>query len=210
MRSIVGLAVGAVIMITAPGPESAQSAPAFTTKYSYYGVSGGSTTGIFASLLKRLRRVNGRRHHAFTSINISKPKIVRSAKGCSVGGLSVSFLILLPRLDNEASLSANDRRLWRQFSTFVRKHEETHRAIWMGCVRTIEARAAGLRGRSCGEIERKAQSIVEQTKASCRKKDAAFDAAEQRRLDNHPFMKAALAPIYAPPQTRQAAKKRKN
>lgn len=208
MRLIMRLTLGAAIVITALEPDTARSAPAFTTKYSYYSVSGESTTGIFASLLKRSLRVNGRRHHAITSIDISRSRTLRSAQGCSVGGLSVRFHIRLPKLDSAASLSANDRRLWQQFSTFVKRHEETHRAIWMGCVRSAEARIAGLQGRSCGEVESKARRVIEQAKIACRKKDVAFDAAEQSRLENHPFMKAAVAPIYAAPNPRLAAKKR--
>jgi predicted secreted Zn-dependent protease len=196
MRAITGLAVG-VVVLTALASGTARAAPSFATKYSYYTVSGRSTTSIFASLLRRSLQVNGRRHHAITSIDISRPKIVRSAKGCSVSGPSIRFLIRLPRLDNEASLSASDRRLWQQFSTFVRQHEERHRAIWMGCARTIEA---SLRGKSCGQIERTMRRVIDQAKAACRKQDAAFDAVEQSRLENHPFIRSALAPVYAPPK----------
>jgi predicted secreted Zn-dependent protease len=197
MRAIRWLALAAAMVLTVLAPAAARSAPAVTTKYSYYTVSGTSTTSIFTSLLKRSLLVNGRPHYAITSIDISRPKIIRSAKGCAVKGPSVSFLIRLPKLDNEASLPANDRRLWHQFSSFVRNHEENHRAIWMGCARSIEA---SLRWKTCNEIERTMQRVIDQAKAACRKKDAAFDAAEQRRLENHPFITSALAPIYAPPK----------
>lgn len=197
MWVITRLALVAVTALAVLAPGAARSAPAFTTKYSYYVVSGGSATSIFASLLRHSLRVNGRTHHAITEISISRPKVIRSARGCSVNGLPVRFLIRLPKLGNEASLSAKDRRLWQQFSTFVRRHEERHRTIWMGCARSIEA---NLQAKSCGEIQRTMQRVIDQAKAACRKKDAAFDAAEQNRLNNHPFIKSALAPIYAHPK----------
>jgi predicted secreted Zn-dependent protease len=198
MRSIMRLALGAASVMVALGSETVGAAPSFTTEYSYYSVSGSNPTGIYASLLRHLQRVNGKKHHAFTSIRISSPRTVRTAKGCRVESLSVRFLIRMPRHSDEASLSANDRRLWRQFSSFVKRHEETHRAIWMACARSIAARV--IQAQSCDQAARR---VIEQTKAACRKKDAAFDAAEGRRLDNHPFMRAAVAPIYAPIRTRK-------
>lgn len=198
MRSIMRLALGAACVMVALGPEKVRAAPSFTTEYSYYSVSGASPTAIYASLLRHLQRVNGKRHHAYTSIKFSSPRTVRTAKGCRVESLSVRFLIRLPRHSDETSLSANGRRLWRQFSSFVRQHEETHRAIWMACARNITARV--IQAPSCDQAARR---IIEQTKAACRKKDAAFDAAEGRRLDNHPFMRAAVAPIYTPIRTRK-------
>ena len=200
MRSIMRLALGAASMMLALGPETAGAAPSFTTEYSYYSVSGATPTAIYASLLRHLQRVNGKKHHAFTSIRISSPRTVRTAKGCRVESLSVRFLIRMPRHSNEASLSPNNRRLWRQFSSFVKRHEETHRAIWMACARSITARVMPAQG--CDQAARK---VIEQTKAACRKKDAAFDAAEGRRLDNHPFMRAAVAPIYTPIRARKKA-----
>lgn len=198
MTHIAGLATVVVGVALALGAETAESEPVFTTNYSYYGISGGTSTGIFASLLQNLQHLRGGRFHAYTSINIPVPKTVKTATGCQVGRLSVNFLIRLPKHRNEAALSASDRRLWRQFSTFIRKHEETHRAFWMGCARSMDAKLASLRGNNCDEVARQARNVIEQGKPNCRRKDIAFDAAETRRLDRHPFMKAAVAPIYTP------------
>jgi predicted secreted Zn-dependent protease len=207
MRSIVKLAIVAIVVL-APGPETAQAAPAFSTRYSYYGVSGTSPTGIFASLLRNAQRINGVKHHAFTKIDIATPRTVSSANGCRVGGLSVRFLIRMPRLTNEASLSANDRRLWQQFSGFIRRHEETHRAIWMNCARRMDATLRGLRGRNCADVAQRARKVIEQVKPACRRQDMALDATDRGRFDNYPFMRAALAPIYKPVKTKAKAQKK--
>lgn len=192
---LVTVAAGAALML---GAETTKSEPVFTTNYSYYGISGGTSTGVYASLLQNLQHLKGGRFHAYTSINISTPKTVKTATGCQVGRLYVTFLIRLPKHRNEAALSASDRRLWRQFTTFIRKHEETHRAFWMGCVRSMDAKVASLRGKSCDDLARKARDVIAQGKPVCRRKDIAFDAAETRSLDRHPFINAALAPIYKP------------
>lgn len=198
--------VSAAGMVLALGLETVQAAPAFTTKYSYYSVSGGNPTAIYASLLKNLQHMPIGRVHAYTSTTFYAPKTVRTAKGCQVGKLPVNFLIRLPRHSNEASLSSRDRRLWQQFADSIRKHEETHRAFWMGCARNMDAIISGLRGPSCEDISRRVRSIVEQGRLACRRKDIAFDAAERRRFDTHPFMRAALAPIYAPVRDKRKTK----
>ncbi len=210
MRSTIRLVLGAASMVIALGPEAARAAPSFSTAYSYYSVSGTTATGIYASLLRW--QINRSRHFASTSISIGKPGTASSAKGCRVDHLPVKFLIRLPKHSNEASLPANDRRLWQQFSSFVRKHEETHRAIWMGCARSLYARVAGFHARSCDAAVKNAKRVFEQTRGTCLKKDAAFDAAERRHFDSHPFIRAAEAPIYRPIKTRPTklvAKKRK-
>ncbi len=195
---IVGLVTVAASVALILGAETAKSEPVFTTSYSYYGVTGGTSTGIYASLLQNLQHLKGGRFHTYTSINISTPKMIKSATGCQVGRLYVTFLIRLPKHRNETALSASDRRLWRQFTTFIRRHEETHRAFWMGCARSMDAKIASLRGNSCDDLARKARDVIAQGKPVCQRKDIAFDAAETRSLDRHPFINAALAPIYTP------------
>jgi predicted secreted Zn-dependent protease len=43
-------------------------------------------------------------------------------------------------MNNEGKLPPLIRSKWQQFSEFLKKHEETHRAIWMGCAREFETK----------------------------------------------------------------------
>lgn len=214
MRAILGAALGAAVAFSALGPETARAAPAFTTKYVYYKVSGDSAAGVYVSMLKRGPHVKGEKAYAATSAESSQRGKLELAKSCRITDYqySIDFTIRLPKLTDEAALSVSARNRWQQFSSFLRKHEETHRAIWMGCANEIEKKVRALRGRTCDEVDRKAQRIRDQVQNACNRKHAAFDAAEQKKLAKHPFVKLVLAPIYNPKPvktTRLAAKKRK-
>lgn len=214
MRSILGMAIGAAVLCSAWGSREALSAPAFTTKYVYYKVSGDSAAGVYVSMLKRGPHVKGERAYAATSAESSQRGKLELKNSCRIIDYqySIDFVIRLPKLTGEASLSSGARARWQQFSAFLRKHEETHRSIWMGCAHEIEARVRAVRGRSCDEVDRKAQAIREQIQNACNRKHMAFDTAEQKRLAKHPFVKMVLAPIYNPTKpktTKLASKKRK-
>jgi predicted secreted Zn-dependent protease len=216
MRAIFGMAIGAAVLCSALGSREALSAPAFTTKYVYYKVSGDSAAGVYVSMLKRGPHVKGERAYAATSAESSQRGKLELKNSCRIIDYqySIDFVIRLPKLTGEGSLSPSARARWQQFSGFLRKHEETHRSIWIGCANNIEARVRALRGRSCDEVDRKAQAIREQVQNACNRKHMAFDAAEQKRLAKHPFVKMVLAPIYNPVKaktktTKLASKKRK-
>ncbi|MGE4247804.1 MAG: DUF922 domain-containing protein [Parvibaculaceae bacterium] len=214
MRSIMRLAVGAVILLSAWGSQQALAAPAFTTKYVYYKVSGDSAAGVYLSMLKRGPHVKGEKAYAATSAESSQRGKLELKNSCRITDYqySIDFIIRLPKLTGEASLSSSARARWRQFSSFLRQHEETHRSIWMGCAHDIEVKVKALRGRNCDEVDRKAQAIREQVQKACNRKHMAFDAAEQKKLARHPFVKMVLAPISKPGKvktTSLAPKKRK-
>ncbi len=214
MRSIMKLAVGAAVLLSAWGSQQALAAPAFSTKYVYYKVSGDSAAGVYISMLKRGPHVKGSKAYAETLMESSQRGKLELKNSCRIIDYqySAAFTIRLPKLANEGALSPSARARWQQFSSFLRKHEETHRAIWMGCANEIQTRVSTLRGRNCEEVDRKAQAIREAVTAACNRKHIAFDAAEQKRLAKHPFVKMVMAPIYKPAKvqtTNLAAKKRK-
>lgn len=214
MRAIIGLALGAAIVVSALGPETARAAPAFTTKYVYYKVSGDNAAGVYVSMLKRGPHVKGEKAYAATSAESSQRGKLELTKSCRIIDYQyfIGFTIKLPKLIDEAALSASARNRWQQFSSFLKKHEETHRSIWMGCAKEIETKVRALRGRTCEEVDKKAQRIRDNVQNACNRKHAAFDTAEQKKLAKHPFVKMVLAPIYKPAKvktTNVASRKRK-
>jgi predicted secreted Zn-dependent protease len=207
------LAVGAVILLSAWGPQQSLAAPAFTTRYVYYKVSGDSAAGVYLSMLRRGPHVRGEKAFAATTAEPSQRGKLEQKGSCRISDYqyAIDFVIRLPKLSREASLPPAARARWRQFSSFVRRHEERHRAIWMGCAREIETKIKALRGRTCHDVDRKAQAIRERIQKACNRKHRAFDASEQKKLAKHPFMKLVLAPIRPGKAgtTRLASKKRK-
>ena len=213
MRSIIGTAVVALIAAVL-GSETGAAAPAFTTRYAYYKISGENAADVYISMLKRGPHVRGEKAYAATLMESSQSGKLQQTNSCRMINyrISAEFTIRLPRLADEKVLSPSVRSRWQQFSSFLRKHEETHRSIWMGCAKEMEARISRLRATNCDALEREAQAIRDQIQKACTRKHTAFDAAEQKRLSRHPFVQMVLAPIYKPIKTNAAAfatKKRK-
>lgn len=208
MRSMMRLAVGAGVLLSLLGSHQAIAAPAFTTKYAYYKISGDTAASVYLSMLKRGPHVGGAKAYAATSAESSQRGKLELRNSCRIIDYqySIAFTIKLPKLADESSLSPAARARWQQFSAFLRKHEETHRAIWMGCAQEIENKVKVLRGRNCNEVDKKAQAIREAIQNACNRKHIAFDAAEQKRLAKHPFVQMVLAPVTT---TNLPTKKRK-
>jgi predicted secreted Zn-dependent protease len=155
-------------------------------------------------MIRRGPHVNGAKAYAATSMNPSQEGRLVQGKSCRIDDYKIkaNFVIRLPKMRNEAALGGETLARWRQFSTFLRKHEETHRSIWMGCASELENRISELRTPNCGALERKAAALWASIKGRCDKKHDAFDNAEQLRLVKHPFVRMVLRKS---PQTVRAA-----
>lgn len=213
MRATRGAAAAAAILLSALGGEASDAAPAFTTRYVYYDVTGDTATGVYISMLKRGPQVNGAAAYAATSALPSQHGKLELTGSCRFIDYQyrTDFTIHLPKLTDENVLPATTLDRWRGFSRLLVRHEETHRAIWMGCANEIETRIRALRGQTCRELDEKAQEIRDQVQTACQGRHAAFDAAEQKKLARHPFVKMVLAPVGKPKRsvTFAAGQKRK-
>jgi len=194
MRAIRGAAAAAAILLSALGGKAADAAPAFSTRYVYYDVTGDTATGVYISMLKRGPQVNGASAYAATSALPSERGKLELTRSCRVIDYQyrTDFTIHLPKLTDETVLSAGTLEQWHRFSRLLVKHEETYRSIWMSCAREIETRIRALRTHTCAELDEKAQEIRDQVQNACLSKHAAFDAAEQKRLARQPFVRRVL------------------
>lgn len=186
----------------------AAAKPAVTTNYVYYKVSGESAIDIYSSMLSRGPHVNGAKAYAATLAESSQSGKLEQKGLCRVRDyqFAMKFTIRLPRIADQESLTPKVSARWQQFTQFLKKHEETHRAIWVGCARDIEKQINALRAKSCNDVDRRAQQIVDRIQNACNRKHAAFDAAEQKRLSKHPFVKMVIARVQ---QSAMAVTKRK-
>lgn len=184
---IATLAFIAVVGITG----LAAAKPTQTTRYSYYPIGGGSASEIYDSMMRKGPKVNGAKAYAATSATTTQDGKLLQGASCKVQDyrLKLEFVIKLPKIRNEKALPAADRKRWQQFSSFLKAHEETHREIWMGCAADLERQVRAIRAKSCDEADRKATQLWDRIRAACDRKHKAFDAAEQKRLMAHPFVK---------------------
>lgn len=174
--------------------ETASAKPRSSTKYTYYAVSAKSAAGLFSQMLGSGPVVSGARAFAATyaRMGYAGQLVSRSGK-CRVRKFRtrLAFTIRLPRATAVKHMNPSTRKKWRQFSAFVKRHEQRHRAIWLGCARAAEARINRIRASTCAVADNKAAQIYKAEQIKCDRKHRAFDAAEQRRLKRHPFVIAA-------------------
>lgn len=184
------IATFAVIAAVATGGE-AFAKPVETTRYTYYAIGGDTAAEIYESMMRKGPKVNGAKAYAATSATTTQDGKLLQGASCKVQDyrLKLDFVIKLPKIRNEKALPAADRKRWQQFSSFLKAHEETHRAIWMGCAADLERQVKAIKARSCDEADRRATQLWDKIRAACDRKHKAFDAAEQKRLMAHPFVK---------------------
>jgi predicted secreted Zn-dependent protease len=169
----------------------ANASPAQSTKYSYYTVGGDSAEDIYNAMLRKGPKVNGAKAYAATSATTTQDGKLLQSKSCRVDDyrLKIDFVIKLPRIKNETVLPAADRGRWKQFSAFLKAHEETHRSIWLGCAADLERQVKAIKASTCSQADGKAAKLWDKMRAACSRKHNAFDAAEQKKLMRHPFVK---------------------
>ena len=179
-------AIGAVFAVLAP----VQAGPSVKTSYSYYNVSGSSLPEIYRSMVGAAPSANGIRGYGITTVS---PSLTMSVANCQAKGsyqLGIDVVIRLPRAGG-AKLGSAETAQWSRFVQFVKKHEETHRSIWMQCASAFERsfRAGG--GGDCGSSHARAMKLWSKMISSCVPRQNAFDSAQRSALKAHPFMKYA-------------------
>lgn len=186
--------VFAAAIATCFASASVKAQPLASTKYQYYSINGNSALEVYRSMLSRGPRVNGVKAYAATSAQSSQAGFLVQGQSCRVRDyhFKIDFVIKLPRMANDGRLPPLVRAKWRQFSDFVKKHEETHRAIWMGCAREFESRIASLKSGTCDTLDARAAQLWDQIRMACDRKHQAFDAAQQKLLVRHPFVRLVL------------------
>jgi predicted secreted Zn-dependent protease len=186
---VVGLAVLAVLS----SPLAAR--PVEKTSYKFYTIAGNSPGEIYNSMIRRGPDVNGVNAYASTSATSSQNgKLIQQGKSCRITdyNFNINFTINLPKLKNEAALAGQTSTKWGQFKSFLKSHEEKHKTIWLNCAKTLEAQVKSLRSNDCKSLDRQAAALWKKMRTSCDRQHAAFDAAEQRRLVKHPFVRLVL------------------
>lgn len=191
MRKVIclGLAVMASMSV------HVDAKPVQKTKYKYYNINGDTPGEIYNSMIRRGPDVNGVNAYASTSATSSQDgKLIQRGNSCRVDTyiFNIDFTINLPKLKNEKALSGQTSTKWDQFKSFLKTHEEKHRSIWLDCAQSLEAQVKVLRGKTCKDLDGQAAKLWKKMRKSCDKQHAAFDAAEQRRLVKHPFVKLVL------------------
>jgi predicted secreted Zn-dependent protease len=112
-------------------------------------------------------------------------KTTNSGKGCRVESLDFTwrFVITLPKAVDEARMSAATRAMWREFTGYLKRHEEDHRTIFLACGKDFLAKAAKITaGRSCPGLERKVRKSIDKQYEACMARQRQFDRDEKQSV----------------------------
>jgi predicted secreted Zn-dependent protease len=165
------------------------------TNYTHYLIAGESAEGLYKAMLRKGPHVGGGKAYASTRM---EPQVsantIQGKDGCHIENFKVNmtFTIRLPQLRKSAGIDPALKKSFSRFYEFAKRHEETHRSIWLKCAAEAESRVNRVKARTCAEAEAQGLNIVEQVAQRCDARHIAFDAAEQERLVAHPFIKQVL------------------
>jgi len=182
-----------VLLLVATLPAGAETVQ--ITQYSSYSVSGRTPAAIYRSILERGPRVDGSKAIAATTAQAVQSHTMEQGPSlCRVTDfrLSFRFNVQLPRLVNSSGLSPQDRRLWQQFTGFLKAHELQHTSLWLRCGRELERRVMAIRASSCEEVQRQAESTWRRMKPGCDKQQSNFDREQRTELMSQPFMQRVM------------------
>ncbi|MCB1489596.1 MAG: DUF922 domain-containing protein [Bauldia sp.] len=121
-------------------------------------------------------------------------KVATSNGACRVTSLTFrwNFVLTLPKAADYARMSAANKSLWTNFVAGLKRHEETHRSIFIKCGQTFVPEATRLTGPSgCVGMQRKVRRFIDQRYASCMAQQKAFEKRDRSRVLGLPFIRAA-------------------
>jgi predicted secreted Zn-dependent protease len=113
-------------------------------------------------------------------------KTERTAGVCRVSSVDFTwhFVITLPKAVDKARMSHAMRAMWHEFTAYLKRHEEHHRTIFIGCGKDFLAEAAKLTARGpCFGLKGKVRSYVDKQYKVCMAKQRAFDRRERQSVN---------------------------
>jgi predicted secreted Zn-dependent protease len=158
-----------------------------------YSVTGPDDRSLDQQMARLGPSHRGGRAYATLSADPSFKGRLEGGKYCRLASFQVraNFVMTLPKLASGARLSSATNARWKSFAAFVRRHEERHRSIWMGCLARGESRALKLRIGDCSQLDAAVEQVFKEEWVRCERLHDAFDSAEQIRLRRHPLIVAA-------------------
>lgn len=115
---------------------------------------------------------------------------------CRVSALTFRwrFVLTLPKAVDQAAMDPRTRSMWNDFVAGLKRHEETHRAIFLRCGATFVRAAERLTDASCASLERKVRRSIDQAYRACMAEQRAFEKRDRPRILGLAFIKAARSP----------------
>ncbi|HZP18963.1 MAG TPA: DUF922 domain-containing protein [Bauldia sp.] len=119
--------------------------------------------------------------------------------------VNIRFVMTLPKATN--ALSGGTKNAWNGFVAFARKHEETHRGIYLDCANDFIKQAMKMTSATgCFALQANIRRLFEAQKRSCDARQLAFDRRDYRRVFGLSLFAMAKYPVSAKPAKVSAGK----
>ncbi len=189
-----GLVLAAAVIVSVGHGDPAAARPRAAVGYSHYPVSGTTALEMLKQMELHGPNVGGSDAYASTESTLRHTGSLVQGVTCRLKdyAIAIDFTIRLPAAQELDGMTQKVRGAWRTFYAFVKRHEETHKAIWLQCANRLEGRIRALRERSCEALDQKIGLLVDAEVAACQVKHAAFDRVERARLRAQPLVKQAF------------------
>ncbi|MEQ1771905.1 MAG: DUF922 domain-containing protein [Devosia sp.] len=175
-------ATAAVVALTVPADGAVTS----RTKYQSYKVGGTTEKGIVSYM--RQHPYRGDSGHAYANIThyySLKVDTEQDGKMCKVEDidLAMSFVITLPVPARPSALTKSAKQSFKNFASFTRTHEETHRANFIACGKSFAAKAGTLTAGQCRALVTDVRNMLRQTERDCEARQASFDKQDAAKVN---------------------------
>lgn len=102
------------------------------------------------------------------------------------------FVLTVPKAVDLAAMDSRTRIMWNDFVAGLKRHEETHRAIFLRCGAKFVPAAERLTGvGNCASLERKVRRAIDQAYQACMAEQRVFEKRDRSRILGLAFIKAA-------------------
>lgn len=103
--------------------------------------------------------------------------------------LDINFVVTVPRA--RSALGGSTQSAWNSFVAFAKRHEDTHRRIYVECGNAFVAKAEKLSASSCAGLDASIRGLLEAEKRACDSRQRAFDRADYGRINGLALFKMA-------------------
>jgi predicted secreted Zn-dependent protease len=105
-----------------------------------------------------------------------------------------NFVITLPKAVDYGGMNGATQKIWSEFTTYLKAHEEHHRTIFLDCGKVFVPAAEKMTGLpGCPGLDGKVRNYVQRQYDLCMKKQRDFDHAQKSTVANLSLVKAAVA-----------------
>lgn len=102
------------------------------------------------------------------------------------------FVLTLPKAVDYGAMNASTRSKWDAFVAGLKRHEETHRAIFLKCgAKFVPAAERITAAGGCAGLENKVRRSIERAYAACMSEQRAFEKRDRPRILGLAFVQAA-------------------